>query len=324
VKDPISTVISPEERKALWLQDRLTAITGTDVASILGLSKFSSPTKVWQDKLGISAPFVDSEPMKWGRRLERPILDAYFEELGEVLEFADPYTLHRVPGFPLLGASLDARRKHNDRRPVDAKCLRARGSEYGEPGTDAFPIYYQTQLAVQMMATGTEVADLAVLFSGQEFAVYTLHRDLEVEGIIKEKVASWWQRHIVEGVEPDPDGSDSCTEYLRGKFARAGERTVEATVDVLDWVRRHQAADAAEKAAKAEKAEAGNLIRAYLGDASAIPGVLTYRNNKDSAVIDYEGAFQMVASSLDPSSRQTVIDSFTSLKPGPRVMRFAK
>ena len=114
----IHPIPTEAERRAIWLEDRKTAVTGTDVAAILGLSRFSSPIQVYLDKKGL-ATVTENEAMRWGKRLERPILEAYAEAQQVGITFADSYTLHRVPGFPLLGASLDAVRIQ-DNAPVDA------------------------------------------------------------------------------------------------------------------------------------------------------------------------------------------------------------
>lgn len=315
------------ERRAAWLADRRTCVTGTDVAAILGVSKWSSPVQVWLDKKGLSET-AENDAMRWGRRLERPILQAYSDTVGVPIAFADPYTLHRVPGFPLMGASLDAVRE--DRAPVDAKNTRRRGDDWGDDGTDQIPVYYAAQLAVQMMVQGTDFADLAVLFSGQDFSWFRVHRDPETESMLKERVAAWWERHVVGDVPPEVDGSDSSTEYLRKRFAKHTELTREATPEVVEWVRQRQEAYTAEKDAKALKQEAENHIKAFLGDAQAIPGLVTWKNNRPGKDVNYEGAYLALISALEQNRTQPVrdlaqriLDQHTTPTPGARVLRFS-
>jgi putative phage-type endonuclease len=309
---PIRPILTEEERRRLWLEDRKTAITGTDVAAILGLSRFSSPIQVYLDKKGLSET-TENEAMRWGRRLERPILEAYADTQGVGITFADPYTLRRVPGFTLLGASLDAIRE--DGAPVDAKNTRMRTGDWGESGTDIIPVYYATQLTVQMMVTDAPFADLAVLFSGQEFATFRLYRDLENEAIIRERVAVWWERHIVQDVPPDPDGSESSSRYLAGRYSRASGLVKAATPEVMELAQRRNELDASIKSLEAQKKEAENRIRAYMGEAMAIPGLCTWKNNKDSEVTDWEALAKAC-------NRPDLIPQFTTTKPGARVLRF--
>ena len=60
-------------RKEAWLSERRKHITGTDVAAILGLSRFKTPLRVWLEKKGEIEP-DENEAMRWGKRLERVIL----------------------------------------------------------------------------------------------------------------------------------------------------------------------------------------------------------------------------------------------------------
>lgn len=316
-------LVTPEERKAAWLNQRRNYITGSDIAAILGLSKWSSPIKVFLEKKGLADSSADSEAMVWGRRLERPILEAYSEKVGVPLTFADPFLLVLNPEWPLVGATLDATWDRETPTPVDAKNIRQRGSDWGEEGTDDFPVYYQTQLVAQMMVTGTRFADLAVLFSGQQFVPYRLHRDEELIRELYQRLAVWWERHIIGDIPPEVDGSDSSSDYLKEKFARASERVVEPTPEILRLVdQRMVAKEQADKYAALQK-EAENKLKALVGDAQEIKGVLTWKNNKDSVVVDWQKvAEEALAHIPDKTLASSLLSTYTTTKPGARVLRF--
>ena len=316
----VVTINSTEDqaRKEAWLAERRTCITGTDVACILGLSKFGGPMSVWFDKKG-TLERQDNAAMMAGRLFERPILEAYSEINQVPIAFADHWTLHKVPGFDLLGASLDARWTSGDLRPVDAKNIRKRSADYGEDGSDVIPIYYQTQLAVQMMACETPYADLAVCFGGQDFVRFTTERDLDVEAAIKDKVESWWTKYIIGNEMPEADASDSCSDYIREKFRKAETGLVkEPTEELLEWINVRKEAAEAEKEAEKAKTEAENKIKLFLGDAESVPGVLTWKNNKDSVKTDWE----MVAKEFkNLPIFNDAVKTYTETKPGARVLR---
>ena len=309
--------LTPEQRKAAWLEDRKTCITGTELSMILGLNRYAGPMHVYLDKKGLAEPLVETSPMRWGKRLEREILKGYADDLQRPIQFADSYQLIRCPGFPLLGATLDARWLDGDCRPVDAKNRRQKTPDWGEAGTDQIPRHYQIQLIAQMMVTGTQIADLAALFGGNELVPYTILLDPEYPEIVKEKVSKWWEFHIVQDNPPEVDGSDASTEYLKAKFARGVEMTKPATDQVRAWVEARKAADAEIKEAERRKTEAENRLKDYLGEATAISGLITWRNNKDSAKTDWE----KLALTYHPT--KGMIEQFTTTKPGPRVLRFS-
>jgi putative phage-type endonuclease len=306
-----------EQRKATWLAERRTCISGTELSCILGLNRYAGPMQVYLDKKGLAEPLIETSPMRWGKRLEREILKGYADDLQRPIQFADSYQLIRCPGFPLLGATLDARWLDGDCRPVDAKNRRQKTPDWGESGTDQFPRHYQIQLIAQMMVTGTQVADLAALFGGNELVPYTIILDPDYPEIIKEKVSKWWEFHIVQDNPPEVDGSDASTEYLKAKFARGVEMTKPATDQVRAWVEARKAADAEIKEAERRKTEAENRLKDYLGEATAISGLITWRNNKDSAKTDWE----KLALTYHPT--KGMIEQFTTTKPGPRVLRFS-
>jgi putative phage-type endonuclease len=327
---------SDDERKAAWLAERRTCITGTDIAAIFGLNSFAGPIDVWLSK---KAPVTieANDAMEFGNRFQRPVLEVYSERVGMPIEFADPWTLHRVPGFPLLGASLDARWITGDRRPVDAKTAGWKSSEWGEAGSDEFPTSYQLQLAVQMMATETQVADLAVCFGGyggHKFARYTMVADPEVQDAIRDKAADWWQKHIIGDVPPEPDGSENYSEYLKVRFARSTMVTKPVTAEVAEWAASLREATERLKVIEGEKERLQQLLKTYLGEASAIPGICTWKNNKNSLKTDWQAAFgnlrnfvldpeiQKLSTPLDAISH--AVDSNTHDTPGPRVFRLAK
>jgi len=56
--------------RAEWLEARKRGLGGTDVAAILGASKWSSPWRVWAEKNGHEFEQVDREAMSLGRKLE--------------------------------------------------------------------------------------------------------------------------------------------------------------------------------------------------------------------------------------------------------------
>jgi putative phage-type endonuclease len=312
-----------DARKAAWLAERRTCITGTDIAAIFGLNKWTSPIEVWLSKKNqIEKP--DNDAMEFGRRFERPILEVYSERLGQPIEFAEHWSLIRVPGFPLLGASLDARWLNGDRRPVDAKNTRFRSEQWGENGSDVFPVYYQLQLAVQMMATETQDADLAVCFAGSEFARYSMHRDAEVDAAIMERADEWWKKHIVGDMPPEPDGSESYGSYLKAKFARSTELVMKPTPIANEWAVKLRAAKERLKAVEAEELEAENWLKAFMGEASTIPGICTWKNNKDGETVDYKAIVSELAPLVDSEKAREIINLYTTPKPGVRVFRLSK
>ncbi len=287
-----------ESKKLAWLEKRRKFVTGTDAAAILGISKWSSPLSVWRSKRGEDDVVPETEAMYWGKKLERSILERYAEVQGCDMEYCDAYELRTSPEYPRLGASLDGFNRDLG-CPVDAKNVRVKGPEWGDEGSDGIPDYYRTQLAVQMAVTGAPMAHLAVLFSGQEFRIYQVMRDDGLIAKIAAEADRFWER-VESGEMPEPTGCEADTGWLKSRFADGDpDATAEATPEILSHAEGYREAAAREKAAKEEKDLHANAIKARMGEASAIPGVCTWKNAKDGTETDWKAVAQSFAS--DPA-----------------------
>ena len=76
-----STINLATERSE-WLKQRQAGIGGSDVAPILGISKWRTPLDVYNDKTSDIFEEEDNSSMIWGRRLEPVIRQAYADETG--------------------------------------------------------------------------------------------------------------------------------------------------------------------------------------------------------------------------------------------------
>lgn len=302
----MSTAVAPQstypstdaERREVWLADRRTAITGTDVAGILGLSKFASPIDVYLEKVGEAVGTDQEAPqLVWGRRMERTILEAYAVELNAPIVFAPAFSLERVPTNPLFGATLDAHRGDTG-EPVDAKNKRfVAAPEWGASGTDQIPLYYVTQLMLQMMVRGKDRAHLAVLVGGNEFRSYTVNFDPETAAMIVDKCTAWWEQHVVTRTPPTTDGSPAFGEFLKRRFASHTDRVVSADPALREIGRELIASKTALGMAEKHVAKLEQMIKVAIGDNLGVDGKdwsATWRLTADSIGTDFEAlAFEL-------------------------------
>lgn len=234
---------------ASWLEARRTGIGGSDVAGILGLSKWKTPYSVWLDKTGQGVEIEDNAPMKWGRALEPVIRQEYAEATGRVV--LQPADMLRHPVHSFMVANLDGMTE--DRRVVEIKTARA-ATGWGESGSDQVPQDYLFQVQHYMAVTGFEVADIAVLIGGSDFRLYEVPADAELQGMMIEAEAEFWRR--VQNMDPPEPVTLAEAMAKYGRASRAdrvmADQNVMAAVDMLRIVRDKRAAlDADEEAAKA-------------------------------------------------------------------------
>ena len=309
-----------EAEKAAWLEKRKHYITGTDAGKLIGVSPYGGKFAVWLDKMGRAAPVVETPAMKAGKKFESAILQMYAEEMNCKLEHVDGYNLITCDKYPRLGASLDGW-NHDLQIPVDAKNIKWKNEKWGDAWTDQFPEYYKAQLQVQMMVTGATFAHLAVMFSGQDFFIYSMEYDEEMAQNILDATEEFWP-YVENDQMPEADGSDEATEYIKSEFARGDDAAVkEPTEEILEALKGLQKAKLDEKDAQDRKTEFENRIKLYMGDATAIKGVCTWKNNKDSVKTDWEQVASVALASMSAEDQKKLIASYTTTKPGARVLR---
>ena len=309
-----------EAEKAAWLEKRKHYVTGTDAGKLIGVSPYGGKFAVWLDKMGRAAPVVETPAMKAGKKFESAILQTYAEEMNCKLEHVDGYNLITCDKYPRLGASLDGW-NHDLQIPVDAKNIKWKNEKWGDAWTDQFPEYYKAQLQVQMMVTGATFAHLAVMFSGQDFFIYSMEYDEDMAQKILDASDEFWP-YVENDQMPEADGSDEATEYIKSEFASGDAAAVkDPTEEILEALKDLQKAKLDEKDAQTRKAEAENKIKVYMGDATVIKGVCTWKNNKDSVKTDWEQVASVALASMSAEDQKKLIASYTTTKPGARVLR---
>lgn len=252
----MSAVLATSDRAA-WLQQRRAGIGGSDVAAILGMSPWRTPLEVYLDKRGEAAPDFDNESMIWGRALEPVIRQQYAERTGR--EVAVPASILVHPKHEFMLANLDG--VTDDDRVLEVKTARS-GQDWGEPGSAEIPEVYALQVQHYLAVTGFVVADVAVLIGGSDFRIYEVPADPELQGLMIEAEATFWQR-VIDGNPPDPV-SFAEAQLRFGRSAATG--AVEADTYVITAVNELRDVRGQLKALEAREEAAKAVVMRALGD----------------------------------------------------------
>jgi len=302
-----------ESQRPKWLAERRSGIGGSDIAAILGLSSWATELDVWLSKTTEMPEKPMTPQMAWGRRLERMVLERYGENHGLVLMETTEPLIYRHPTMPCAIGSPDALTAEVG---VEAKTAGwYTMAKWGEPGSDDIPQNYLLQCIWYMAVTGKSSWDVAVLFGGSDYAEYRIHRDAELEASLLEKAAAWWQRHIIEGVEPVLDGSRSAADYIAWRFPRNVEKLKSADNAGNELLEMYALARENLAGAEAEESRYSTLLKEFIGDADGLDGLqyrATWKNTKDSQKTDWEAVAKASGVSAE------LIQKFTVTKPGAR------
>lgn len=200
-----------------WLAERRLGIGGSDAPAVMGWSPWAGPLEVYWDKLGLAPPVEENEAMRWGTLLEPVIREEYVRRTGRLVAFQPNLSVASAK-YPFMRTSPDGVVAGEPDLPgAVLQCKAVRSDEgWGEPGSDEIPEVYLIQVQHEMVVLQQPVAAVAVLIGGQDFRIYEVPADRELQEMIIEAEELFW-RCVQEQREPEPDFS---RETLRRTLAR--------------------------------------------------------------------------------------------------------
>lgn len=277
------------------LEEPRVTVGSSDVASILGLSKWTSPSETWARLKGLVPRYSDTDTAatRRGRILEEGVRRWYAEEIGADIEPGPP-----IGAAPIIDVAAPWRHARPDGIAevdgqtilVEIKTTRRFGDEWLEGGDyvlgdGAVPAYYEAQVAWQMLVTGVERVDLvAMAMMDDDLRVYRLRRD---EGVIEEvaqHVEAWMAAHVWCSAMNPPHGA--APSVLVRLHPTPSKEWVEPTADD-----RQLHADALALRASIAKDEArleglkGHFC-ARIGDAYGLRGLARWSERKGRESLD--------------------------------------
>lgn len=213
---------SIENSRQEWLQTRRLGIGGSDVAAVLGLSKYKSPYQLWLDKTNrADLDDSESEPAYWGNQLEDIVAREYAKRHGVKVQRVNKTLEH--PEFAWARANIDRAiinpeisgnvRIKDGKLTTDSilECKTANqylAKLWGDEQSESVPDYYLTQCQWYLGVTGTENCGLAVLVGGQKFRSYQIKFDAELFKMLLSECSAFWHDHVLADVPPAPTTFD--------------------------------------------------------------------------------------------------------------------
>jgi putative phage-type endonuclease len=231
------------------LEARRKGIGGSDIACILGLSPWKTPTELFYEKRGeIDEPDLsDSQVIHFGNVLEGVVADEYARRNDCKVERRNKLIASKR--IPYMLANID-RKVVGEQKGLECKTAdKFTVKNWGEPGTDQIPDYYRTQCEHYMIVTRYPVWDLAVLVGGNEYRDYHIEQDKELSEVIIEECAKFWER-VQQNLVPDFDwGHRTTAGLIKRLYPGTNGETVTLPDNIDHW--------------HTVKAEAEELVKTY-------------------------------------------------------------
>lgn len=201
------------ETRAEWLKARAGYLTASDAAALYGEHPRKTEYHVFQEKAGGLDPLAfedasETERVRWGRRLQKPILDGFREEAGVgCAPWAENALM--VRDDIRVGASLDAMTTAGEPieiKTVDTMIFKDQWSREGRLVTEA-PLHYEVQVAIQCLLAGSDRGWLVALVGGNDLVWKEVRPPAAMmEGFLR-VAADFWRR-VDAGEGPEPSGRD--------------------------------------------------------------------------------------------------------------------
>lgn len=281
-----------EQARAEWLAQRRTGIGGSDVAAVLGLSKYKSPLDVYNDKIGETPDGETSQAAYWGTKLEDAVAQEFQARTGLKVQRVNKQLSreewmhanidravvnHAISGTVRIQG--EAKQAETGRLLTTDAILECKtASSYiadqwgpsqeeeivsGKVVSDhKIPIYYETQVQWYLGVTGASVCFVAALLGGQDFRIYLVQRDNEVITALQDQCRAFWFENVLKRIPPEPH----TAEEVQKLFAKDDGEMVEATNEVAADIGELRNLTEQVKALEAEQKIVKDRICAALGE----------------------------------------------------------
>ena len=264
--DEIKSRTTDYETRERWLQARVKGLGSSDAAAVLRQSRFSTPWKVWADKLSLLEPMPeDKEWLRMGHLMEPVIANWYFEETGRKVYDLGDYAITKSLAHDWQVATVDRLdRGVADCGVAEFKCV---GSISCDMWRKDVPLEYQIQGQHQLAVTGLDRITFVCLFGSPtiHFRYFDLLRNDRFISAMTRREESFWNNFVLTGKAPEAGGMKPDTEAMKRYKVKAGACELMPHIAELDTRREELVGKLADL--KEEKDSIDNRIKSAMGTA---------------------------------------------------------
>ena len=242
--------------------ERKDFIGGSDIAAVMGMSRWKTPLTLWLEKTGEIEPDdkSDDEAVELGRELEDFVAKKFSRKTGlNVRKRKEKYT-HKK--YPFLAAHIDRLIEGTDEL---LECKTCSSYKKGEWDGDDIPREYILQVIWYLGITGRKRGHIAVLIGGQCFKTKVIEFDIELFNIMVDMAVEFWnivQNKIMPALTPN-DNDTMAKIYPNPNEEYIENQDLESQIEKLAQIKAEISALDTEK--KLLEAELKNIINTHAG-----------------------------------------------------------
>lgn len=302
-----------------WVDARRNVLGSSDISIVTGNSPYkTSLLSLWAIKTRQGEPDpIDPETQELfdlGHAMEDVIADRYALITGRPVKRANRMLVHRSDRW--MGASLDrVSARKGERRIIEVKWVPHR--HWLTDGPEPVPAHVQDQVQWQLMVTGYDVADVAVL-NGSHVEVHEVGPSDKYQDDLRYIAKHAFWDYVEAGEMPPVDGSESTRLTLTRMYPRPTLGLAEPTDEIHALVLQAKIHARTIKSATEREGRAKNTLRSLLHEYAGVEGDgwrVQFTKNKDSVKeeTDWQAAFDEVADAyLGEHNRASVIAAHTT------------
>lgn len=248
-----------------WLKARRAGIGGSDVAAILGLSKWKSPLEIYESKTETADPKEEqSQAAYFGSLLEDVVAREFATRTGMKIQRVNSQlvagegswmiaNIDRAIVNPEISGTvrvLDEQRQAETGRMLSTDCIlecKTASSFVADqwgPSQEAevvsgkivtehkIPIYYECQVQWYLGITGAQVCYVAALLGGQDYRIYAVPRNDTVIKALQDQCRAFWVNHVLAKVPPAPRTKEDVAKLFPADTGDMLEANNDAAADI--------------------------------------------------------------------------------------------
>jgi len=244
------------------------SITGSKIASIIGISPFKSKYQLWAEMTGlVETEDISSERMRMGNYAEDMIDNVVRGEFGwEVEQEKDSGKQHH--DYDFMFGIIDRFKVVDDMRVAILEYKNIDGMQLKQWEEDGCPPYYETQCRFYSILYDLPCILIAV-FGGNTVRHWEFERNAKIEAYLLRESLKFWD-DIQNKIAPEPDGSESTGNAIAKLYPANNLDLLDCGDDISALIVQRERFRYAESKAKEFKQEAGNKIKATIGDHEGI------------------------------------------------------
>lgn len=263
-------IIRPKDHDG-WLEERKKGLGSSDAGTIMGVSPFSTPLKLWRQRVGLDAPFAESDAMRNGHFLE-PAVAAFFADAtkSDIDPSSEGDWLAVDRDRPWLRVSPDRLFwPEGVAHTAPNWCILEIKSTSKFVDKDDLPLYWLCQVQYQMGIMGIQLAAIAWVTSQPRLQMdYTYVKfNPAFFATLTGAIDTFWNENILKHIAPAPkDEADAALLWPTSEE----HKTVQATLEDIDTCRQYLEATERLEEAETRVKELATAIKIRLQNAELL------------------------------------------------------